>query len=204
MGNKLINNGIKPIYFYPKLLSCDEIFLPITEKSVPKIAPYYIVSNYGRVYNYYNNRFLIPFPVKNHLYVNIQIFQDNNISKERKIPVHRLMMMEFNYIDGCENLDVDHVDGVSYNNYLSNLEWCTREENMRRAHALGIMNNRHCGINNYNATLNESQVKKICELLCTNRYTLSEIANIVGTTKDIVFSIKRRKSWKHISQYYDW
>ena len=45
---------IKPITFIPWLVAQDEIFLPITEKEVPGVYPYYMVSNYGRIHNIYS------------------------------------------------------------------------------------------------------------------------------------------------------
>ena len=42
--------------------------------------------------------------------------------------VHRLVLYTYAYKPGCENLQVNHIDGNKYNNNLSNLEWCTNKE----------------------------------------------------------------------------
>lgn len=43
--------------------------------------------------------------------------------------VHRLVLMTFNPNPNYHNLEVNHIDGNPLNNALSNLEWCTSEEN---------------------------------------------------------------------------
>lgn len=50
--------------------------------------------------------------------------------------VHRLVALAF--ISNPENKsDVNHIDGVKSNNSVSNLEWNTREENVR--HSIDVL-----------------------------------------------------------------
>lgn len=43
------------------------------------------------------------------------------------------------FFDGDHNgLDVDHLDGNKSNNFIGNLDFCTRSENIRRAFAKGL------------------------------------------------------------------
>jgi len=48
--------------------------------------------------------------------------------------IHRLLMETFNPIDN--KLEVNHKDGNKLNYSLDNLEWCTREENMKHSYTV--------------------------------------------------------------------
>ena len=51
--------------------------------------------------------------------------------------VHRVIANAF--LPKIEGKDfVNHIDGDKTNNKVSNLEWCTREENIRHAYKLGL------------------------------------------------------------------
>lgn len=49
------------------------------------------------------------------------------------ISAHRLVMINFNFIENYKELDVNHKDGNKQNNHISNLEWCTSKENTQHA-----------------------------------------------------------------------
>ena len=49
------------------------------------------------------------------------------------IGIHRLVMKTFKPISNEDTMTVDHLDHNKRNNKLSNLEWVTREENLKRA-----------------------------------------------------------------------
>lgn len=50
--------------------------------------------------------------------------------------IHRMVARAFVPNDDPENkICVDHIDGNKHNNHYTNLEWVTRSENMKRAHA---------------------------------------------------------------------
>ena len=48
--------------------------------------------------------------------------------------LHRVVMLTWKPTPEAEMLTVDHLDHNKRNNALSNLEWVTKEENLRRAH----------------------------------------------------------------------
>lgn len=63
----------------------------------------------------------------------IRVDVKNTIKKGSGFYLHRLVAMTF--IPNPQNLEeVNHIDGNPYNNCVENLEWITREENMRHFH----------------------------------------------------------------------
>lgn len=94
-----------------------------------KDTPEYQVSNLGRVRNARNGRVLKPLTHGN-AYQRVTIH-----GKHRYI--HRLVADSF--FDGDHShLDVNHIDGNKLNNHISNLEWCTRQENIKHAFINGL------------------------------------------------------------------
>ena len=129
-NNKVaIYNAIKPqIQYLP-----GEIWRPIP--SIGELAEYntygLYASNYGRIYNMINNALVSQQMEKNEYNV-ITLY--NNFGNCTHKGIHRIIMITFKYITGCDKLQVNHIDGIKYNNNLSNLEWVTCEENIRHAY----------------------------------------------------------------------
>ena len=117
----------------PAQLFPDEIWVPVTENALPNIQPWYVVSNYGRVFNFKDSRFIVPSEATHHLYCHFRIFE-NGKSIDGHKTLQRAMMISFNYFPGCENYEVDHIDECSYNNQLFNMQWLTREQNIFKFH----------------------------------------------------------------------
>lgn len=99
--------------------------------------PNYQVSNHGRVKNKHTDRILKPRGAVND-YKQVCLYKDG-IGVNRR--VHRLVAKAFipNY---AEELQVNHIDGNKSNNYLDNLEWVTRLENMKHAYDNGLISHR--------------------------------------------------------------
>jgi len=159
----------------------------------------YEISNLGRV-----KRFKIISPkgfsltekiLKNSITCNV--YSQNALhlkcGKRKTFLSHRLVMNAF-----CPNVDnktdINHINGIKTDNSLSNLEWCTRSENMKHAFKIGLACFKGEKQNNSKLTeLNVLFMRKnykvipICEM--ARRFNVSEcnVSNIIA-----------RRSWLHI------
>lgn len=112
----------------------------------------------------------------------------NNTKKKYK--VHRLVAQAF--LMNQENKgDVNHIDNNRLNNNLSNLEWCTRKENMQHASRCGRMTK---GEQQHNSKLKEHQVIEIIK----SNLKPKELAAIYGVQDRHILRIKAGERWAHI------
>lgn len=94
----------------------------------------YEISTQGRVMNTRRNKLLTP--NKNTWgYLGVFLYK-NGIGKRHQI--HRLVAQAF-LETPLEKNEVNHIDGDKTNNYITNLEWVTRSENMKHAHQNNLM-----------------------------------------------------------------
>lgn len=115
----------------------------------------------------------------------------------KTIAVHRLVALA--YVDNPENLhEVNHKDGNKVNNHYSNLEWCTRGENIAHAYTSDLRS--ATGVNNSRCLTDEFTVRKICELIASGHQ--SAAIRDLGFDYGLVRSIKAMKNWRHISCEY--
>ena len=106
-------------------------------KDVKNYEGVYQISNLGRAKRFYKNKpEKILKPVKGHLGYMSYSFCIN--SKTKIYRIHRLVAIH--YIDNPNNYpEVNHIDGNKENYSIENLEWCTRSQNMKHGHSLGLI-----------------------------------------------------------------
>lgn len=131
----MCSNAMKPlpIESYP-----GEVWthLPhVEELSACDISGIY-VSTFGRVYNAYTEN-IMGCDVTGG-YSATSLPSAINRKERIKCPIHRLVMLAFSYIPGCEKLQVNHIDGNKHNNYITNLEWVTCQGNIQHAYCNGL------------------------------------------------------------------
>lgn len=97
----------------------------------------YKISPTGDVWSCRKNRLKIP-SEQNNGYMLVFLVKDG---KRKACLIHRLVAQT--YIDNpCNLAEVNHVDGNKKNNKVSNLEWCSRSDNLKhRARVLGQRGN---------------------------------------------------------------
>lgn len=159
-------------------------------KSIPRYDDYY-ASSLGRIKSKRFNRSKILKPntnCKGYLYLTLC---KNKIRKS--MTVHSLISLTF-IGNRPSNFDINHKDGNKKNNYIDNLEYCSRSDNMKHAFNTGI-SKPVVGSRNGKSKLTGSQVIRIKELLnmgCVFQHTIAEA---FGVHKSTIGSIKTGLTW---------
>lgn len=122
----------------------------------------------------------------------IQGYYRTKVDGKTKL-IHRLVALA--WIPNPLNLpEVNHLDGDKSNNTMTNLEWCTHDENVSHAKATKLL---QFGIRNGNSLLDEIQVKTIHKC-CSEKIPVLSLAKYFKIKKGTIYSILRRDNWAHI------
>ena len=171
----------------PSILQPGEKFEYITNDHVPGVYPYYMISNYGRVYHRYLEIIMRPgLETSGYLFIVLSTCNGPKI-----VQLNRLVLKVFKPIENDYLYQANHLNGNKFENTEWNLEWATRSENILHAYRTGL----HIPI----TTISEEQAKEVVEMLKSGKYMCKEIARILGINENIVNSIKKKESWKHLT-----
>lgn len=91
----------------------------------------YLTSESGKVYSLKSNKFMNPYRNNKKKYLSVYLNGKN-------VRQHRAVDLTFLHPRECDT-EVNHINCVPEDNRLSNLEWCTGEENIAHAIANGRM-----------------------------------------------------------------
>lgn len=151
----------------------------------------YEVDSNGRVYSPVTKRPMKP--VLNgptgYLRLNLTVNRDPQIRRTRY--VHHLVAAAF-IGPRPEGLFINHKNGNKLDNRASNLEYCTRKENVTHAMSLGLIKR---GESQGNAKLNQSQVNAI-RLRQKDGLSHRQIGNEFGIAHSTVGRIIRGEIWR--------
>lgn len=157
----------------------------------------YMVSNKGRIFSLKTNSFMEG-THNTSGYVRIKLRDSEG--KQHIKPKHRIVAESF-----CKNDEnkpyVNHIDGNKDNNHPSNLEWVTSKENTQHAIETGLIYT--IGEKSHFASIDEEKAHKICQLIEQGELSLKEISKRLNVGYDCVKKIKNGKSWKHVSNQYN-
>jgi hypothetical protein len=98
-----------------------------------QVKPYpydakYLVSECGKIYTLRYNKWLLPNVTRlGYNYCGLKNPRTNN----KFIAVHRVVAYTYLGEPPIDKQEINHKDGVKLNNHVSNLEWCSRKENIR-------------------------------------------------------------------------
>lgn len=121
-----------------------------------------------------------------------------NLSKDKKsksFSVHRLVAIAF--IPNPNGYrEVNHIDGNKLNNRSDNLEWCTRQQNIRHSFDMGL-NHGFLGTDHSKCRFTEQDVYAIREMW-DNKMKSRAIAEKYECSISAIEHIGRRRLWKHL------
>lgn len=188
-----------PEYLYniwkenPQLIGLMELWKQIPlSMSIKDRLPRYLISNYGRVFDTYTGVFIEPYTTKNN-YKYISVFGHMRL-------IHRIVMVTFNPIPGCDELQVNHKDENKSHNWIWNLEWVTCSENRRYSINTGLI--KVYGEENPTAKNTDDQVREVLELLISTTMTYQQISEKTGVSISNISNIVNAGTRANIAELY--
>ena len=163
------------------------------------LIPYIITKN-QKVYNVDTEKEK-KFSIGTTGYYIVNLYISKN-GKYKTRSIHRLMAEAF--IENPENLPIiNHIDGNKLNDEIENLEWCTYSYNNKHAYDTGLKTPSCVSSEKCNLTLHDRfDAEEVCYNLKFG-YTPKAMHEMFGIDYDFAAKIFQRKTWKNVSQYYD-
>ena len=167
---------------------------------IPENPDYYCLED-GRIWSCRKGFFLKT--ANHHLgYLFIGKFVING--KKKLCLLHQVVAHTFLPSDNLDKIEINHKDGNKQNCHVSNLEWCTRKENINHAWDMGLMENTrnafkgNQGVLHHAAKLTEEDVREIRQLLLHTNLTCGDIGAIHGVKSATIHNIKINRTWSHL------
>lgn len=157
-------------------------------KFIPELKDRYFINKKGELFTDYGETRLKDC-MKNGYIKNGLILKDG---RSRHYFRHRLVMLCFSPREDASLLQVNHLDGDKTNNALSNLEWCTNQENRIHAVKMGLAVSLK-GETNPASKLKEEQVLDIIVDLL-NHVPYSQIMKKYDCSKSTISAIKNKRN----------
>lgn len=142
----------------------------------------YIIHDMGYIFSTIREEFLKPFPDGRRGYDKVKVYDVNRIPYT--VSVHRLVMENFNPIADMEKFEVDHLNNNKQDNRIENLQWVTKQENIRRQNERIIERTSIDKEGNVVIAGKRNIVQdykyKICEMYFAKRMSMMDISKILN------------------------
>lgn len=174
--------------------------IPIVIINSSKLDFYFIDEN-GNLFSFWRNKRLKEVKPRTHSngYLRFSI-------GGKDVYAHRLVASS--YIENVDNLrEVNHIDGNKKNNSVSNLEWCTRQQNNAHAFLIGLKSNEsmrkiasnsnHAKATKKKRALSDAKARK-AKMMIVQGASDSQISRFFGVSKGCIYNIRSKKAYKEI------
>ena len=150
----------------------------------------YTISNLGIVRSLLTGKIMKPYITKfGYARVNLRIAHSRDY---KSYFIHRLVASAF--LDNKNNLaEVNHIDCNRLNNRVDNLEWMSKQDNIKYSFTHGNASNK--GLRNPNAKLNLDDIEAIKSLSKTNRFYGTQIAKMFNVSASTINKILNGEIW---------
>lgn len=115
--------------------------------------------------------------------------------KSKTIKVHSIVTLCF-LGERKNNHQVNHKDGNKQNNHLSNLEYCTRAENIQHAFDNGLIT-RKKGEEHFRSKLKNEDILKIRKM-SKSGFSQRQISKLFSVNHNTIGSVLRGETWVHV------
>lgn len=170
-------------------------------KDIAGYEGYYQISDTGRVKSLkrakrrVEDRILVQWDNKNGYFI---CTLNKPLTKKTTPKVHRLVAQAF-IPNPADKPQVNHIDGNTKNNSVSNLEWVTNSENQK--HAVKRIGRCYVGNNSPARKLTETQVLEIRSIKRVKKQpSYKEIGKRYGVSYGAIAAIRQGNNWKHLNK----
>jgi hypothetical protein len=115
----------------------------------------------------------------------------------KKFVIHFLVLLTF-VGPRPRGKQINHIDGNTKNNKLTNLEYVTQSENILHSYRVTKTRWARTGELSHRSKLKTNDVLKIKKLLRSKRFSYGKIAEMFFVSTSAISSINRKRTWKHL------
>lgn len=159
-------------------------------KSYPDFENYEF-SNYGNFRNTLTGK-VMKNSINDKGYISTQLFSKSK-QKRIRVTLHRMVALLF--LDSPlneEQVTVNHINGIKNDNYYTNLEWTTNQENIQHSIDTGLRKR------SWAQKLNEDDVKECRRLFEETDMGIGGLAKIYNIDPSSVSAILKYKTWFNV------